>query len=131
MKPVNLQEQFVKIFRKVVRSGMQFQGVADEKCQNELGFVLSYYLKEILKEQKDPNIIGKWIDFVEWESLHLIKSNLVKGTGKLWWGLRKDTSKTFSGDFYCELEIEEANRKAHVLYFFRFQINGANYELKN
>jgi hypothetical protein len=97
-----------------------------------IGHGISYYLTAILREQKDSGITGKWIDDIAWENFELFPPNKVKGNGKLWWGLKKDaSSKTFSEDFYCELELVGFNEIISVSYLFQFQIDGESYNLKN
>ena len=108
------------------------KGNIGSKYQNRIGFMLSYYLKAILKKMRDSNIKDKWIDGVEWKSLYSVTPNKIKGIGFLWWGFRKDnTSKTFPENFYCELELDNSGKKIAILYLFRFQMDGKDYELKS
>ena len=97
-----------------------------------IGHGISYYLTAILRGRKDSRMRGRWIDDIAWENFELFPPNKTKGRGKLWWGLKKDTSsKTFPADFYCELELVNSDKKTAVSYLFQFQIDGESYNLKN
>ena len=124
------EEILVEILRNAIKSANYSQGDIDARFQHELGFILAYYLKAILDSQKDSNLEGKWIDFIEWKSLHLLDVALLKGRGILWWGYKTDESKTFSENFYCELQVSESEGKSSVLYSFQFRIGSKNYTLK-
>ncbi len=124
------EEIVILIIKEAILKIRNKQNQFTPKYKNRIGFVLGYFLTNILKSTKKSKIKGKWIDFIEWKSLGLSGSNQIKGTGLLWWGPRNNYSITYSEKFYAELKIENTESKSFDSYYFRFQIDGKPYEFK-
>jgi hypothetical protein len=124
------EKTLIKTLQEAIKS-KDALGNIDLNHQNEIGFMLSYYLKGILEKNQELVIKQRWIDCVEWKTLQAINSNQIEGVGRLWWGFRDDVSKTFPEDFYCEMELKIFEMKTIISYFFQFQIDGKKYKLKN
>jgi hypothetical protein len=127
----NEEKSLIYFLRGALRGNVYLKDSKNLTYSRMIGFGLSYYLTDILKKLKDSDVKGKWIDDVEWERFDLFPPNKIQGSGKLWWGFRRDTSsELFPEDFYCELEIVSSGKKKSLLHLFRFQIEGRSYELK-
>lgn len=125
------EEILIGLLKKAADSVGQKNGPISEEHHNFIGYCLGYFLKAIKNKQKkfDVDFRKVWIDDVSWENFELARPNRFVGSGKLWWGFRKDYSILQQNGFYGEMEIKERSGKTHLSYLFRFQMNGKKYEL--